>query len=109
MKKLFRNFFRIGRQSRFSSSGRGRCGGLRRLFDVNHLFGHAPVDGDILAVDEVILFHAEKEAHAGDVFGVPHPSRGVLCVVFGSQRFVVVILNPARSDGVDRDVLGCQR
>ena len=44
------------------------------LVDINHLLRHSPVDCDILTIDKVIFFLAEKQAHPGDIFRLAYPS-----------------------------------
>lgn len=83
--------------------------GRRSLFGVDHPDGGAAIDGQRLAVDEVVRLVAQKEAHAGDVFGGADPSRRVECMVFGAQQLLLAHVDPSRGDGVDRDAERGQR
>ena len=57
---------------------------------IDHQFGHASVDDQILSVDERSLAAAQKENSIGDVIGIAHPLdemligiRSLICIIFG--------------------------
>lgn len=51
------------------------------LLDINHFFGHAAIDDDILAVDKFVVFFQQIIDRCYDVFGVTDPVAGVLLVI----------------------------
>lgn len=54
------------------------------LLGINHLDSGASVDGDVLAIDEVVALGAEKERSAGNVEGKAYATRGMEGVVEGT-------------------------
>lgn len=79
------------------------------LFRIDHTDGCAAVDGQRLAVDEVVRLVAQEEAGAGNVLWGADAARGVELVIFGSQLLLLADVDPSRGNGVDRDVQRRQR
>lgn len=74
------------------------------LLRIDHADGRTAVDGQRLAVDEVVRLVAQEEAHAGNVLRGADAARGVELVIFGSQLLLLADVDPSRGDSVDRDV-----
>lgn len=91
---------------------RGRCvwfGRLCLLLRIDHADGRAAVDGQRLAVDEVVRLVAQEEAGAGNVLRGADAARRVELVIFGAQQLLLADVDPSRGYGVDRDVQRRQR
>ena len=73
---------------------------------INHLPGHAAVDADIFSGDKAGLVRAEKQYHMGDVQRVTYPAYRLLDGI-GAFIYLILIVDPARGDGVDPD-FSCQ-
>ena len=50
-----------------------------KLFNINHLFRHSPVNSDVFSIDEIIVFLAEKQTHAQSVISVA--AAGNICAI----------------------------
>ncbi len=70
---------------------------------VDHLLAHPAIDHQIGTVDKVVAGIRQKEAGAGDVVGATDPAARVLAVIRLGQGVVILRLDPARTDGIDRD------
>lgn len=84
-------------------------GRLCLLLRIDHADGRTTVDGQRLAVDEVVCLVAQEEAHAGNVLRGADAARGVELVIFGAQLLLLADVDPSRGDGVDRDMQRRQR
>lgn len=85
------------------------CDRLRSLLWIDHADGRAAVDGQRLAIDEVVCLVAQEEACAGNVLRGADAARRVELVIFGVQLLLLADVDPSRGDGVDRDVQRRQR
>lgn len=57
---------------------------IETLFCIDHLFRHSSVDGNVFAINEIVVSLAEKQTGACNVLRFAHPFRGMLCMVFGA-------------------------
>ena len=85
------------------------CDRLCLLLRIDHADGRTAVDGQRLAVDEVVCLVAQEEAGAGNVLRGADAARGVELVIFGAQLLLLADVDSARCDGVDRDMQRRQR
>ena len=73
--------------------------------DIHHFSGHSTVNDNVLAVDKVVFLVAQKKAHTGNVVRKPYSAGWMLPVVSFGERFVMIIFDPARRNGIDCDVI----
>ena len=85
------------------------CDRLCLLLRIDHADGRTAVDGQRLAVDEVVRLVAQEEAGAGNVLRGADAPRGVELVILGAQLLLLADVDPSRGNGVDRDVQRRQR
>ena len=78
------------------------------LFDVDHPFGHSPVDDEVVPVDEIVFLVGKEQAGVDDVAGDTHTPGRMLGMIRVGKRFIAVDLYPAGAYGVDRDRRGAQ-
>ena len=78
------------------------------LFDVDHPFGHSPVDDEVVPVDEIVFLVGKEQAGVDDVAGDTHTPGRMLGMIQVGKRFIAVDLYPAGAYGVDRDRRGAQ-
>ena len=78
------------------------------LFDVDHPFGHSPVDDEVVPVDEIVFLVGKEQAGVDDVAGDTHTPGRMLGMIRVEKRFIAVDLYPAGAYGVDRDRRGAQ-
>ena len=78
------------------------------LFDVDHPFGHSPVDDEVVPVDEIVFLVGKEQVGVDDVAGDTHTPGRMLGMIRVGKRFIAVDLYPAGAYGVDRDRRGAQ-